>query len=334
MDTCIAGVTAGNFERNFAGHNETTDLTRENEETMEQRNCSNYPSSRWAAPLGAFFSIVIAGCAGLATAPGDNKVYGDRTSLGDGHVQTYIERNADGSPSAIGLEFPASMLSNLPRQPSDANYCWDKNGDGNISIEANECLATHERILFLPRNEDTPFKWVLLNWNPLGHPPPGIYNVPHFDMHFYLMEYLERNYIRMGPCAPEMVNCEDLKKALVPVPPQFMPADYISMGEQVVAPRMGNHLLDPNSPELLPRPPKGKGKAFTHTFIHGAYDGHIIFYEPMITVAYLQSHPKTCVPIKQPSAHESSGYYPTEYCMRYERSSGNYTVSLEGFEKR
>ena len=34
----------------------------------------------------------------------------------------------------------------------------------------------------------------------------------------------------------------------------------------------------------------------------GAYDGHVSFYEPMITRAYLESRPDLCVPIKQPQA--------------------------------
>ena len=33
---------------------------------------------------------------------------------------------------------------------------------------------------------DIPFKWVLLNWTPHGHIPPGVYDTPHFDVHFYL----------------------------------------------------------------------------------------------------------------------------------------------------
>lgn len=298
---------------------------------MEPRNCSNHPSSRWAAPLGALFSIVIVGCAGLTAAPPDNTVYGDRTSLGDGHVQTYIERNADGSPSAIGIEFPRSTLSNLPHG-SDANNCWDKNGNGQFDVEEHECLITHERILFLPKhNRNIPFKWVLLNWNPEGHPPPGVYDLPHFDIHFYIMDYLKRNHIRMGPCAVEMMDCDDLKKALTPVQPQFMPKEYISIGEAVAVPRMGNHLLNPRSPELL-KPPENK--KFTHTFFYGAYDGHIIFFEPMITLAFFQSKPDVCILTKQPSEFETSGYYPTKYCMRYEGSSGIYTVSLQGFVKR
>ena len=39
-----------------------------------------------------------------------------------------------------------------------------------------------------------PLKWALLNWNPHGHIPPGIYDRPHFDVHFY-MEPIETQII-------------------------------------------------------------------------------------------------------------------------------------------
>ena len=60
-----------------------------------------------------------------------------------------------------------------------------------------------------------------------------------------------------------------------------MHPDHIDVGAAV--PDMGNHLIDSKSPELVT-----KGTIFTHTFIFGAYDGHVSFYEPMITRAYLE----------------------------------------------
>jgi hypothetical protein len=33
------------------------------------------------------------------------------------------------------------------------------------------------------RRWDTPFTWVLLNWDLAGHSPRGVYDVPHFDVH-------------------------------------------------------------------------------------------------------------------------------------------------------
>jgi hypothetical protein len=54
----------------------------------------------------------------------------------------------------------------------------------------------------------------------------------------------------------------------------------------------------------------------------------------MITLAYLQSRPDICVPIKQPQAWASEGYYPTTYCIRYRPDTGMFTVSLEDFVRR
>ena len=88
---------------------------------------------------------------------------------------------------------------------------------------------------------------------------------------------------------------------------------------------MGNHLIDSTSPEFGKPPEK-----FTHTWIFGAYDGHITFYEPMITHEFFMNRPKECVPIKQPQAWEQAGYYPTYYCIRYLHNRDEYTVSLEG----
>jgi hypothetical protein len=92
---------------------------------------------------------------------------------------------------------------------------------------------------------------------------------------------------------------------------------------------MGNHLINARSPELAKN-----GPAFTHTFIFGAYDGHITFLEPMVTQAYIASKPDTCAPIKQPEAWEIAGWYPTRYCVRYLEATARYTVSIEDFVQR
>jgi hypothetical protein len=93
---------------------------------------------------------------------------------------------------------------------------------------------------------------------------------------------------------------------------------------------MGDHLLDSAAPELAD-PPQAE---FTHSFIYGAYDGHIIFYEPMITHDFLLNQPDECKAVSLPAAWETSGYYPTEYCIRYRAESQETTVSLEKFVYR
>jgi hypothetical protein len=257
-------------------------------------------------------------------------IYGDRALLGGGFIQTYVQIRTDGSPVAVGVEFTEAMLSDLPTEPTqDGQTCWDVNEDDQIELE-QECVGGHSRALFFPKEvSETPFQWVLMNWNAEGHPPPGIYSVPHFDFHFYIQDFVERNLIAPGPCPRlefGLTNCEAFRKAIKDVPPQFMPEGYINV--QVIEARMGNHLIDPASPEFAP------GGKFTHTFIYGSYDGHITFYEPMITVEFFRSHPEVCTPLSSSRAYEISGFYPTQYCIRYREGRRDFTVSLEAFEFR
>ena len=171
-------------------------------------------------------------------------VYRDHTTLGDGFVRTYAQINEDDTPYAIGVEFSDSLFTNLPVDPpADGYNCWDADGDGEYSHAHGheECVGGHSRVLFLPKQlKNTPFKWVLLNWNKDGHGPEGVYTFPHFDFHFYILDYVDRNYIRPGPCA-RLMHCDDLQRALKPLPPEFMPEGYTNVGSAEM--RMGNHLV-------------------------------------------------------------------------------------------
>ena len=150
--------------------------------------------------------------------------------------------------------------------------------------------------------------------------------MPHFDFHFYIEERESVRRIRPGKCS-ELIDCDDFKQAQKPVPTKYLHPHHIDVGAAV--PDMGNHLIDSKSPELV-----AGGPPFTYTFIYGAYDGHVIFYEPMITRSYLESRPNMCAALKLPQAWEVSGNYPTKYCIRYLDGENRYTVSLEDFLHR
>jgi hypothetical protein len=258
-------------------------------------------------------------------------VYGEAQKLGGGSAQVYAELDAEGAPRVIGVSFEEAMLEGLPDMPNTYSRCFDKNKNGRID-DHHECNGDYELAFALPaelaQNGTTAFKWISVNWNPMGHPPPAppVWAVPHLDFHFYILEREAVRQIRPGPCS-ELIHCDDFKRAQIPVPRQYLHADHIDVGAAV--PDMGNHLIDSKSPELA-----NAGTIFTHTFIFGAYDGHITFYEPMITQAYLESRPDLCMPIKQPQAWEIEGHYPTTYCIRYLADDARYTVSLEDFVHR
>ena len=118
------------------------------------------------------------------------------------------------------------------------------------------------------------------------------------------------------------MDCGHFTRATRPVQAQYHPAGHINVG--AVVPRMGNHLLDSQSPEIKDSLP------FTRTFIYGAYEGELIFWEPMITLDFLTRTRNACFEISQPQGFRQSGYYPTQYCVRQDRE-GQRTVSLEGF---
>jgi hypothetical protein len=273
--------------------------------------------------------LVLGGCSPEASSEPE-RVIGEPIELGSGTVHAYADLNPDGSPIAIGIGLSRSSLETLPTEKNkNMARCFDVDGDGELDVET-ECHGDHAFTIslldVLAKSPETHFKWIGLDWNPMGHVPPGVYDLPHFDVHFYTASREAVRQIRPGTCG-ELVDCEDFERGIIPVPEKYVAPDYADL--EAIVPDMGNHLVDLTTPELGDPPVK-----FTHTFIYGAFDGHITFFEPMITTEFLLSNPDECVPIKLPEAWEVAGYYPTEYCMRHLEDEAAYTISLEGFVHR
>ena len=290
--------------------------------------------TRWQSArlvlIGLGAMAVLASCARPGGPQGVTpaRIFGWKSDLGKGTVSSYAEFTASGTPRALGIVFSESALDGLPTEGSDGHHCFDRNKDGTIDT-ATECLHHYELVLPLPdvvaRSGDIPFKWVLLNWNPAGHIPPGVYDVPHFDVHFFMEPIANVFAIASGPCGPEFIRCDHFEVARRPLPTNYMHADFKDVEGAV--PAMGNHLVDLTGPEFNQQP-------FTRTWIYGAYNGKVTFYEEMVTRSFLQSKPDTCFPIKIPPAVGRSGFYPTLSCLRHDARSGEHTVSMEGFALR
>jgi len=261
---------------------------------------------------------------GLASSAGvfskEQTLKGRAERIGAGTVQSFVTLDPDGAPTAIGVTMSAGALEQLPPVPNTRSRCFDLNGDGRHT--GHECIGDEERILDVPVGAPAglPFRWISVNWNPAGH-----HNTPyaksHFDFHFHTGDKDRVEAIAPGRCG-ELADCDDFKVATRPVPSRYLPDGYIDVG--AVVPRMGNHLLDARSPELKDSLP------FSSTFIYGAYDGELIFWEPMITLDLLRKTRESCFEIRQPPEFRQAGYYPTQYCMR--QSRGDRTVSLERFQ--
>jgi len=273
-------------------------------------------------------SLLAAACSGTPANQATTHL-GEAHPLGEGTVRSYVTVEADGTPSAIGLRYAKGAFEGLPAEPNTISRCFDMNKNGKID-DTGECEGDYETKLVLPPavadRSDLVIKWIGVNWNPHGHVPEKVYDLPHFDMHFYIADRAAVEGIRTGPCG-FFINCEDFERATIAVAARYVHPDHINVDAAV--PAMGNHLIDVTSPEFA-KPPQ----PFTHTYIVGAYAGEITFYEPMITHEFLMGRPRQCFPIKQPSGWQKSGYHPTVYCIRYDEGSGDYTVSLEGLVYR
>lgn len=270
---------------------------------------------------------IFAACALTAVSAHAETTLGEAQALGMDTINTYADFDDSGRPTALGLVFHRKALDGLPEKKNVTSRCFDLDKNGKIN-DASECEGDYELRIAMPESvagrEDIPFKWVGFNWNPEGHVPPGTYDLPHFDMHFYMVPEEKIDSIRVGGC-DLFIHCEDREKALMPVDPKYVHPDHISVGATVG--RMGDHLLNSKSPELAPDP-KDK-KKFTHTWIFGSYEGQITFYETMMTREYLLGKPQECFDIKLPQAWQRAGYYPTRYCIRHDSDSDTFRVSLE-----
>lgn len=282
--------------------------------------------------------LLVVSCAAIplaaaAAPPRMHTEYGLPSYLGEGTVTAFMWTNPAGKPKAIGVEISGDAFVNMPTAPSDGR--WDViDSDGNVVWH---CCG-YELSLDMPfSTTDTPFRHIVVNYNPQGHIPVGVYDVPHFDFHFYMIPEATRLSIGApaaedrclvpgpsGVLEPTPLTCADFARAVAPIPADTQPPDHISVG--AVEPGMGNHLLDLSSPEF-------NGAAFTHTWIFGTWDGSLHFFEPMITKEFLLGlNGKRCFTYATPQAMPTAGMYPTKYCVRRNRAWDVYQVTLEDWK--
>lgn len=182
----------------------------------------------------------------------------------------------------------------------------------------------HSYLLPLPADMPAPYKLVELNWNPLGHEPPGIYDKPHFDFHFYWISQSERDAI--VPSDPNFAT----EAANFPQG-DYVPANYMVLppppAPTPAVPMMGVHWTNVTAPEILPAESPEHAE-FTRTFIYGSWNGEFTFVEPMVTLAFLRTKPDERVAIDTPAKYAVPGYYPAAYRVTYDESTKEYRVSI------
>jgi hypothetical protein len=209
--------------------------------------------------------------------------------MGSGFARSWITLSHTGVPSQIGIEMTREAITSM--------------GEENGSF----VLPLHHKAI-----DATAFEHIVVDWNPHGHPPGGIFTVEHFDFHFYTITNAERMAIPIYPLA--MAAFDKLP------PAGYMPASYLPDPGGV--PQMGKHWSERN---VAPG-------TFTKTMIYGSYNGKVTFIEPMITKQTLLSGSEFSLPFAQPTLFAEHSYYPQQY--NFYMADGKYYVTLSNFVLR
>ncbi len=216
-------------------------------------------------------------------------LYGDSLTLGDGVVRTFVRVNALGRREQIGVSMTDGVMNNL-----------------------DTILQSFDLALPTPvATDDTTFNHVFFIWNPRGHLPPGINEVPHFDFHFSTVSVAE---------------CQAAIPGIDPVyyPSEFTPRDYRrdNFPPGVVANR-GLHWSDTLDPHT--------NQTFKTSFTITTYRGKRFHWVPQITRAFLLTNPDTLISIKQAKLYRQAGDYPLNYSITHDPVNHTYNVVLRTF---
>ena len=270
--------------------------------------CGSDEPDSVAAPAQPEVKVVEAAAVNpvVPAAPSGTTTVGPSQPLGAGTVSTYVISGPGGEPLEVGVRMSGTSLDNLPM---------------DMAPEAHPTPM----ILTLPSGvSGGVLNHVQFYWNPMGHPPMGVWNVPHFDFHFYMVDPAVVQEINPA-------NAEFTTKAVRLPEPKYVPVDFMpEPGESIqnTIPGMGLHWVD-KTENLDPATYK-----FSEIMINGSWNGKHIFIEPMITREWLLGHNQITEPLKLPSAYQTAGRWPTTYTVRYDATKSEWSIALGGFADR
>ncbi|MBK8247638.1 MAG: DUF5602 domain-containing protein [Gemmatimonadetes bacterium] len=254
------------------------------------------PWSLRVAATCAVAAAMLGACGDETSAPRRTTYRGPQVAVGAGMAWTEAVFGSSEELEELSVVFDEGALRNLP-----------------------PTLPNTEFIIPMPTQAPTTvYRHIGINWQPSGHPPSMVYTVPHFDVHYYLISMSERD--AMTPADPTFAA-----KAAKAPPPGEAPPNYRQ--DPMAIPRMGSHWGDSTANEH-------HGSPFTSTMIYGFYDGRMIFIEPMMSKAFLESKPNETKALKIPAKYPAPGRYPTSYSVAFDPTTKEYRVSLLGMQTR
>ena len=258
---------------------------------MHTMQASARPATR------AWLAVVALAASPLLASAGDlSATYrGKPVPFGQGQAHTVVRTDDAGKVAAISIVLSEQALAGLPAAKMAPAYLL------RMPAKGPRTVVDH----------------VVINWEAAGHPPPKIYDVPHFDFHFYMVKRAETMKVRFNS------DAESADPGQQP-PAELLPAGYI-LPPGTAVPKMGVHAINTKAPEFQQQP-------FTATLIYGYYNKRQTFIEPMVALSFLQSKPAFSAPMERPASYSKAGSYPSSYSVSYHPDSKSYEIALNGFQ--
>ncbi|HZE65351.1 MAG TPA: DUF5602 domain-containing protein [Sporichthyaceae bacterium] len=250
-------------------------------------------------------SAAVASAPSASSATATTAATGPSKPMGDGSVWTYVVSDAAGKPVEVGVRMTGAALRGLPADMPEGHP---------VPVILKFPSGTATGVL----------NHVEFYWNPMGHEPPGVWDTPHFDYHFFIADEATAREVN-----PNNANFATRANRVPDV--KYMPGDFAPPPGTAVSntvPLMGLHWAD----TTVTRTP-GKYD-FTQEMIRGSWNGNVTFIEPMITREWLLSHTPLDHQLSEPQAYQRSGLYPTTYTVHYDAASDEYSIALGGFTDR
>ena len=241
-------------------------------------------------------SAALLACIAPFAAHAQSIEFGTEMPLGSGTVRAFAETDATGIATRIGVEMTEEAVASLGH---DMVF---------ITVPLPEAATS------------AGYDHVSLDWMPHGHAPDTLFGLPHFDVHFYMTTEAER--LAIDPSDPLY-----MEKAANRPSADLMPANFMPPPELDPIPAMGEHWVDVTDPVF-------SGEPFEAVLIYGAWDGEVIFVEPMVTRDLLVSRRDFGGKLGQPERVAEAVSLPTAWSVSFDAASGAHVVSIDALVPR
>jgi len=287
--------------------------------------------------------IATVGCGGSSSNSSQSANFGTQETVANGTATTYVTTNNASVPTAIGITVSKHALDN---SPTIVNY---PNAIGyDLPMPAGQ-------------SSSIPFRSVTL-FTTAGHDPqvvfgqPGPYTHPHLHIAFSLYTTQQRKAIGARLIGLTPAVFEDPVQFPTyfdsnfdaPVDPYYVPInqaihthyiDYSSIPPGQELPTLGTVYFNPTVPEFTPPPNTGP---FTTEVDYAYFAGSLSSFNISASLSQLvtvdgagivtSTLPINLVqPLDLPDGVQVSGYYPTNYSIKYDANRQAFNFELGGF---